>query len=115
MGGKSFTVDDLSEEHIDYSVEKKKRLLLTILCKEKILVCGKNFIFAYTEFFFLNCTYSTRIRRERVPNSTRVPQEEFKLPFSYIPRVNQRGFLISSSLVKYYIFYDFRQSLCRFN
>lgn len=95
---------------------KKKRLLLTILCKEKILVCGKNFIFAYTEFFFfLNCTHSTRIRRERVPNSTRVPQEEFKLPFSYIPRVNQRGFLISSSLVKYYIFYDFRQSLCRFN
>lgn len=64
-------------------------------------------------FFFLNRTLSTGVRR--VPNSTKVPKEEFKLPFSYLLCVNQRGFLISSSLVKYYIFYDFRQSLCRFN
>lgn len=64
-------------------------------------------------FFFLNRTLSTGVRR--VPNSTKVPKEEFKLPFSYLLCVNQRGFLISSSLVNYYIFYDFRQSLCRFN
>lgn len=112
-----------------------------ILCGEKILYCWqfcwiyysvgkKNFYcrfcvkknyseekFYFREyeilFFFLNRTLSTGVRR--VPNSTKVPKEEFKLPFSYLLCVNQRGFLISSSLVKYYIFYDFRQSLCRFN
>lgn len=112
-----------------------------ILCGEKILYCWqfcwiyysvgkKNFYcrfcvkknyseekFYFREyeilFFFINRTLSTGVRR--VPNSTKVPKEEFKLPFSYLLCVNQRGFLISSSLVKYYIFYDFRQSLCRFN
>lgn len=92
----------------------KKKLLLSILCKEK-LFWGK-ILFSRIRnsfFFFLNRTLSTGVRR--VPNSTKVPKEEFKLPFSYLLCVNQRGFLISSSLVKYYIFYDFRQSLCRFN
>lgn len=112
-----------------------------ILCGEKILYCWqfcwiyysvgkKNFYcrfcvkknyseekFYFREyeilFFFINRTLSTGVRR--VPSSTKVPKEEFKLPFSYLLCVNQRGFLISSSLVKYYIFYDFRQSLCRFN
>lgn len=96
---------------IYYSVEKKN-LLLSILCKEK-LFWGKILFSRIRNSFFLNRTLSTGVRR--VPNSTKVPKEEFKLPFSYLLCVNQRGFLISSSLVKYYIFYDFRQSLCRFN
>lgn len=108
---------------------EKYYILLTILLN--ILFCGKKTFYCrfcvkknYSEekfyfreyeilFFFLNRTLSTGVRR--VPNSTKVPKEEFKLPFSYLLCVNQRGFLISSSLVKYYIFYDFRQSLCRFN
>lgn len=109
-----------------HSVGEKNIILLTILLN--ILFCGKKnlllsilrnseekFYFREYEilFFFLNRTLSTGVRR--VPNSTKVPKEEFKLPFSYLLCVNQRGFLISSSLVKYYIFYDFRQSLCRFN
>lgn len=112
-----------------HSVGGKNIILLTILLN--ILFCGKKNFYCrfcvkknYSEekfyfreyeilFFFLNRTLSTGVRR--VPNSTKVPKEEFKLPFSYLLCVNQRGFLISSSLVKYYIFYDFRQSLCRFN
>lgn len=113
-----------------HSVGGKNIILLTILLN--ILFCGKKknfycrfcvkknyseekFYFREYEilFFFLYRTLSTGVRR--VPNSTKVPKEEFKLPFSYLLCVNQRGFLISSSLVKYYIFYDFRQSLCRFN
>lgn len=97
---------------INYSVEKK-HLLLSILCKEKLFWGKILFSRIRNSFFFLNRTLSTGVRR--VPNSTKVPKEEFKLPFSYLLCVNQRGFLISSSLVKYYIFYDFRQSLCRFN
>lgn len=113
-----------------HSVGVKNIILLTILLNK--LFCGKKTFYCrfcvkknYSEekfyfreyeilfFFFLNRTLSTGVRR--VPNSTKVPKEEFKLPFSYLLCVNQRGFLISSSLVKYYIFYDFRQSLCRFN
>lgn len=97
---------------IYYSVGKKN-LLLSILCKEKLFWGKILFSRIRNSFFFLNRTLSTGVRR--VPNSTKVPKEEFKLPFSYLLCVNQRGFLISSSLVKYYIFYDFRQSLCRFN
>lgn len=97
---------------IYYSVGKKK-LLLSILCKEKLFWGKILFSRIRNSFLFLNRTLSTGVRR--VPNSTKVPKEEFKLPFSYLLCVNQRGFLISSSLVKYYIFYDFRQSLCRFN
>lgn len=97
---------------IYYSVEKK-----TFYCRfcVKKNYSEEKFYFREYEilFFFLNRTLSTGVRR--VPNSTKVPKEEFKLPFSYLLCVNQRGFLISSSLVKYYIFYDFRQSLCRFN
>lgn len=112
-----------------HSVGGKNIILLTILLNK--LFCGKKNLYCrffvkknYSEekfyfreyeilFFFLYRTLSTGVRR--VPNSTKVPKEEFKLPFSYLLCVNQRGFLISSSLVKYYIFYDFRQSLCRFN
>lgn len=92
---------------------KKKHLLLSILCKEK-LFWGK-ILFSWIRNSFLFFKSYAFYRSTRVPNSTKVPKEEFKVPFSYLLCVNQRGFLISSSLVKYYIFYDFRQSLCRFN
>lgn len=97
---------------IYYSVEKKN--FYCRFCVKKNYSEEKFYFREYEIlFFFLNRTLSTGVRR--VPNSTKVPKEEFKLPFSYLLCVNQRGFLISSSLVKYYIFYDFRQSLCRFN
>lgn len=97
---------------INYSVEKKNFYCRFFVKKN---YSEEKFYFREYEilFFFLYRTLSTGVRR--VPNSTKVPKEEFKLPFSYLLCVNQRGFLISSSLVKYYIFYDFRQSLCRFN
>lgn len=98
---------------IYYSVEKKN-LLLSILCKEKLFWGKILFSRIRNSFFFFFKSYAF-YRSTKVPNSTKVPKEEFKLPFSYLLCVNQRGFLISSSLVKYYIFYDFRQSLCRFN
>lgn len=108
-GEKYYTVDNF----VEYIILWKKKLLLSILCKEKLFWGKILFSRIRNSFFFLNRTLSTGVRR--VPNSTKVPKEEFKLPFSYLLCVNQRGFLISSSLVKYYIFYDFRQSLCRFN
>lgn len=108
-GGEYYTVDNFVEYIILW---RKKTFTVDFVYRKTIL--RKNFIFANTKFFFFfNRTLSTGVRR--VPNSTKVPKEEFKLPFSYLLCVNQRGFLISSSLVKYYIFYDFRQSLCRFN
>lgn len=108
-GKKYYTVDNF----VEYIILWEKKLLLSILCKEKLFWGKILFSRIRNSFFFFNRTLSTGVRW--VPNNTKAPKEEFKLPFSYLLCVNQRGFLISSSLVKYYIFYDFRQSLCRFN
>lgn len=105
-----YTVDNF----VEYIILWKKKTFYCRFCVKKNYSEEKFYFREYEIlFFFLNRTLSTGVRR--VPNSTKVPKEEFKLPFSYLLCVNQRGFLISSSLVKYYIFYDFRQSLCRFN
>lgn len=109
-GKKYYTVDNF----VEYIILWEKKNFYCRFCVKKNYSEEKFYFREYEIlFFFLNRTLSTGVRR--VPNSTKVPKEEFKLPFSYLLCVNQRGFLISSSLVKYYIFYDFRQSLCRFN